>query len=123
MSALDTRNVSRDSLFLFAELAFDGQIDPVRVKVRNLSVGGMMAEGGVVAAWGARLTVKLRNIGDVKGTVAWVQGNRFGIAFDHEIDPQLARAPIAGSDDATPRYGRPAPGGYPATGGHGMRPL
>ena len=44
MSSLDTRDVARESLFLFAELTLDGQPDAMRVKVRNLSAGGMMVE-------------------------------------------------------------------------------
>lgn len=123
MSAVDTRNVSRDSLFLFAELAFDGRVGLVRAKVRNLSAGGMMAESGVAAGRGERITVRLRNIGEVKGTVAWVHGNRFGIAFDCEIDPQLARAPVSAGDNAASRYPRPGTGIYPAASGHGLRPL
>ncbi|MBX7494423.1 PilZ domain-containing protein [Qipengyuania sp. 6B39] len=108
MSSVETRNVTRDSLFLFAELEFDGQPGTSRVKVRNLSAGGMMAEGGPTTGRGERLTIKLRNIGDVKGSVAWVQGNRFGIAFDEEIDPRIARAPVSQGEHETPRYARAA---------------
>jgi hypothetical protein len=52
--------------------------------------------------------VALRNIGWVDGTVAWTQDNRFGIAFVEEIDPKLARAPVAGGtpDLASPRFTR-----------------
>ena len=45
MSNVDTRQVNRDSLFLLAQLRVDGQDAVCRVKVRNLSAGGMMAEG------------------------------------------------------------------------------
>ncbi len=108
MSSVDTRNVARDSLFLFAELVVDGQAEGAKVKVRNLSAGGMMADGsGLVVSSGDRLRVNLRNVGDVKGSVAWVQGTRFGIAFDEEIDPILVRDPVAAGGRA-PRYTRPA---------------
>ena len=74
MSSLDTRDVARDSLFLFAELTLDGQPDAVRVKVRNLSAGGMMADaGGLEMSRGDRVSVELRAVGSVKGSVAWVQ--------------------------------------------------
>lgn len=96
MSNVDTRQVGRDSLFLLAQVRSDGIDNPVRVKVRNLSAGGMMAEGDAHVMRGARVDVELRNIGWVSGTVAWKQDNRFGIAFADEIDPKLARAP-AGS--------------------------
>ena len=108
MSSLETRNVARDSLFLFAELTFEGQPETVKVKVRNLSAGGMMAEGaGVEVNRGDRLSVELRNVGSVKGNVAWVQGTRFGIAFETEIDPKIVRAPV-GQGESTPRFTKPA---------------
>lgn len=109
MPAVDTRNISRDSLFLLAELRLEGANAPERVKVRNLSAGGMMAEGPMRVVRGARLAVKLRNIDWVEGSVAWVQDNRFGIAFDHEIDPAQARHQFGNTDDSsTPRYVRPS---------------
>ena len=44
MTAIDTRSLKRDSLFLSADLTLGEGGEPVRVKVRNLSDGGMMAE-------------------------------------------------------------------------------
>ncbi|UIP07110.1 PilZ domain-containing protein [Erythrobacter sp. SDW2] len=109
MSAVDTRNISRDSLFLMADLRLEGAEALERVKVRNLSAGGMMAEGSVRVLRGSRLSVKLRNIDWVEGSVAWVQDNRFGIAFAREIDPALARVQQASVDDlSSPRYVRPS---------------
>jgi hypothetical protein len=93
MSAIDTRHIPRDSLFLLADLRIGGFETGERVKVRNLSAGGMMAEGSARVERGAPIAVKLRNIGWVDGTVAWIQDSRFGIAFAEEIDPKDARAP------------------------------
>jgi len=97
MSNVDTRQVDRDSLFLLAQLRVDGREDFYRVKVRNLSAGGMMAEGDVKVLRGALVEVELRNLGWVEGTVAWKQENRFGIAFVDDIDPKQARAQVTGS--------------------------
>ena len=97
VSNVDTRQVDRDSLFLLAQLRVDGHDQTYRVKVRNLSAGGMMAEGEVKVIRGALVDVELRNIGWIEGTVAWKQDNRFGIAFVDEIDPKLARAPVSGT--------------------------
>lgn len=97
MSNVETRTVDRDSLFLLAQLRVHGEDTVYRVKVRNLSAGGMMAEGDVPVTRGDRLYVELRNIGWVDGNVAWKQDNRFGIAFVDEIDPKAARAPVTGS--------------------------
>lgn len=94
MSQVDTRQVDRDSLFLLAQVRLDGQEAVHRVRVRNLSAGGMMAEGDVTVTRGALLHIELRNIGWIEGTVAWKQDNRFGIAFVEDIDPKRAREPI-----------------------------
>jgi hypothetical protein len=108
MSNVDTRQVNRDSLFLLAQVRVDGQDGVSRVKVRNLSAGGMMAEGEARVARGVLVQVELRNIGWVEGSVAWKQDNRFGIAFVHEIDPVIVRAPAASqaADFDAPRYTR-----------------
>ena len=101
MDNIDTRQVGRDSLFLLAQLRVDGRDEEYRVKVRNLSAGGMMAEGAVKVTRGVLVSVDLRNIGPVEGSVAWKQDDRFGIAFLEEIDPKLARAPVSnGTSDA-----------------------
>ena len=98
MTGVETRSVVRDSLFLLAQIRVEQNADSHRVRVRNLSNGGMMAEGNVTVRRGHRVAVALRNVGRVDGSVAWVQDNRFGIAFDEEIDSQRACRPIQGGD-------------------------
>ncbi len=102
MTGVETRSVSRDSLFLLANVRVEQSEDSHRIRVRNLSDGGMMGEGNLRVKRGNRLLIELRNIGQVDGTVAWVQDNRFGIAFDEEIDSQAARggSPDQPQDDA-----------------------
>jgi len=102
MSGVETRSVSRNSLFLLASIRVEQEQESHRVRVRNLSDGGMMGEGNVRVKRGNRLQIGLRNVGVVAGTVAWVQDDRFGIAFDEEIDSQLARRPVSSeqSNDA-----------------------
>ena len=109
MSNVDTRQVNRDSLFLLAHVRVDGQQGVTRVKVRNLSAGGMMAEGDVKVVRGTLVAVELRNVGWVDGSVAWKQDNRFGIAFVDEVDPAVVRgpgAPIEPSEFEIPRFTR-----------------
>jgi PilZ domain len=101
MAGVETRSVSRDSLFLLASVRVEQQGDQHRVRVRNLSDGGMMGEGTIKINRGNRVDVELRNVGVVKGTVAWVQDQRFGIAFDEEINSQAARAPSNGDAQAS----------------------
>ncbi len=106
MSNVDTRQVNRDSLFLLAQVRVDGVAETYRVKVRNLSAGGMMAEGEARVTRGSLVHVELRNLGWVEGTVAWKQDTRFGIAFVDEIDPVVARGPAVGDVEgySAPRY-------------------
>lgn len=94
MTGVETRSVARDSLFLLADIRVEQSAEAYRVRVRNLSDGGMMGEGQLRVQRGNRVSVELRNIGAVGGTVAWVQDNRFGVAFDEEIDSQKARRPL-----------------------------
>ena len=109
MASVETRQVDRDSLLLMAQVKVEGSASEHRVKVRNLSAGGMMAEGDAPVMRGSLVRVALRNIGWVEGSVAWKQDDRFGIAFADEIDPKVARAPVSrGTPDlASPRYTRP----------------
>jgi len=108
MSNVDTRQVNRDSLFLLAQVRVDGKDAVSRVKVRNLSAGGMMAEGDSKVIRGSLVAVELRNIGWIEGSVAWKQDNRFGIAFVNEIDPTVVRGPGGPQvpDFDAPRYTR-----------------
>ena len=92
---MEQRHISRDSLFVMAGLRLPGRDRELRVKIRNLSPGGLMAEGDLRVALGMPVEVEIRNLGWVPGSVAWVQENRFGIAFAEEIDPLVARAPAA----------------------------
>ncbi|GGC37863.1 hypothetical protein GCM10011371_26630 [Novosphingobium marinum] len=99
MDDSENRQLARDSLFLMADLRIDGLDGEHRIKVRNLSSGGMMGEGPVRVVRGAVVETAIRNIGWVEGSVAWVQGNRFGVAFRDEIDPKVARAPVGGDGE------------------------
>lgn len=106
MGGNDSRQIGRDSLLVLADLRVDGLEGEHRIRVRNLSGGGLMAEGTLSVLRGQVVWVNLRNIGWVEGSVAWVQDNRFGIAFREEIDPRLARAQLS-TGEGTPRFVRP----------------
>lgn len=106
MSDNEHRQIARDSLFVMAEVRLDGVEGEQRVRVRNLSSGGLMAEGSFKVMRGQPLWIQIRNIGWVEGSVAWVQDNRFGVAFRDEIDPKIVRAPV-GAGESTPRFVRP----------------
>jgi hypothetical protein len=88
MSHVDVRQSARDSLSLLATLKVEGDSLAVeyRVRVRNLSPAGLMAEGDVSVAPGSLVAVELKDIGWVEGSVAWKQDNRFGIAFAEDVN-------------------------------------
>lgn len=106
MSANDHRQIARDSLFVMADLRIDGIEGEHRIRVRNLSAGGLMAEGGPAVQRGQVAWVNVRNVGWVEGSVAWVQDSRFGIAFREDIDPRVARASVE-AGESIPRFVRP----------------
>jgi hypothetical protein len=103
------RASERRNFFLGTNLSFAGR-GTLSARVRNLSGGGMMVELAEEPEdelqRGERLSAELRNIGRVKGEVAWVGGRRFGIKFDREIDPEAARKPVV-AGEGTPDYVKP----------------
>lgn len=107
MSDNGNRQLGRDSLFVLADLRIDGIEGEQRIRVRNLSAGGLMADGAERVQRGQMVSINLRNLGWTEGAVAWVQDNRCGIAFRDEIDPRLVRAPVAEPTISTPRFVRP----------------
>lgn len=107
MSSVDTREVERDSLLMMAELTTLGE-PTTKIKVRNLSEGGMMGEGALSLQPGQKIVVSLRNVGLVTGRVAWVRTPKFGVRFDHPVDPKLARTQVYGGEREAPFYARPA---------------
>jgi len=114
MDSIENRQIARDSLFLMADLRIEGLDIDYRIKVRNLSDGGMMGEGAVRVRRGAVVQVNIRNIGWVQGSVAWVQESRFGVAFHDAIDPRLVRASGKAPGEGDDRYARgfqPGPSG------------
>lgn len=92
------RSGPRDSLFLLTNLTSIDGTPLGRARVRNLSATGLMADCERVVPSGIRVKFDLRGVGQVLGSVVWSRDDRIGIAFDEEIDPQLARKPVSGSD-------------------------
>lgn len=107
MGESEHRQIARDSLFVMADLRLTGDDSEYRIRVRNLSSGGVMAEGGPKVARGQTVSLNVRSVGWVDGSVAWVQGSRYGIAFCEDVDPRTVRdAPLAA--EPAPLVRRPA---------------
>lgn len=104
-----SQRAPRDSLLLAAELVAEGGRSLGRVRVRNLSATGLMADCDAVVRVGEALRLTLRGTGEIGGTISWVRDGRIGIAFDRAIDPMAARRPVAADPATAPE---PAPTGY-----------
>lgn len=103
----EQRSQQRDSLLLSVDLELENDARAYRVKMRNLSPQGMMGVGSVDVIRGTRLQVDFGEVGKVWGNVAWREGNRFGIAFEREVDPAAVRAALA--DNGVTQDNEPAP--------------
>ncbi len=116
MAGVDTRNLTRESLIMMADMRVENVIAKYRVKVRNLSPGGMMGAGEARVVRGSRVTVTLRGLEPVKGTIAWMEGDRFGVAFDVEVDCEYAKQVYLnnGDDRSVESAIVERPGGSPA---------
>jgi hypothetical protein len=103
---LETRDKSRESIFLGAVISLGNQRQSLNVRVRNISSGGMMIDLAGPQPKGLVVTAEMKGIGEVRGRIAWSTENRAGIAFDRTVDPKLARHTSA--PQSTPVYTRPA---------------
>lgn len=93
-AAVGKRARKRDSLFLSARLRFGDKPACFDTRVRNLSAGGLMAEHDQLVHPGTAVTLEMRGLGELTGTVAWCTHGRLGIAFDEPVDPARARKRI-----------------------------
>lgn len=98
------RSGPRDSLFLLTNLQTIEGTPLGRARVRNLSATGLMADCERAVPAGARILFDLRGVGRVSGSVVWSREDKIGVAFDEEIDPQLARKPVSSTSRTTPAY-------------------
>jgi len=84
----------RDSVFLLAEIEAADESGGGTFRVRNISRGGLMADGPLLFQPGTAVVIQLRNLGSVAGQVAWTDRARIGVCFDHPIDPRAVRQPV-----------------------------
>lgn len=65
-----------------------------RIKIRNISASGLLAETEQALAVGDQVVVRLGNDVQVRASVAWGAPPRFGLQFHQEIDPSAARRQV-----------------------------
>lgn len=102
------RGAERLNFFLSATVSCGGQTDMV-ARVRNLSAGGMMIQfvndPDTDLEVGDAVTAEMRNIGRIKGEIAWSEAGRYGVRFLRNLDPELARKPNV-SGTGTPDHAK-----------------
>jgi hypothetical protein len=105
-TSIETRDKSRESIFLGAVISLGNQRQSLNVRVRNISSGGMMIDLAGPQPKGLAVVAEMKGIGEVRGRIAWSTENRAGIAFDRTVDPKLARHTPPPPPNA-PTYARP----------------
>jgi hypothetical protein len=105
-AATAARGQTRNSLLAKAVLRYPGTNEEREVRVRNISSGGLMADAPVRAGRGESVELKLKNIGWISGKIAWIAESRFGVAFDHPIDPKAMQQSTGSKalEDNMPSY-------------------
>lgn len=86
MSDVQRRSVERESVVQIASARIGRDPAEHRIKVRNISQRGLMGEGTLQVTSGTRLSIALPELGNLVGTVVWVQEPRFGVAFDEDLE-------------------------------------
>lgn len=107
------RGSKRDSLFLLATARLEGGDSVGRLRIRNLSETGLMADCETPLAKDDKVIVDLRGVGEVSGTIRWFADGRIGMEFDQRINPQGARKPVSKGGEDVPSYLRPIVSGRP----------
>ena len=102
----NARTRKRDSLFLSARLTLGADPAVHHVRVRNLSAEGLMAELERAVEPGTPVSLEIRGLGTLTGSVAWYTLGRVGVRLDRPIDPTRARKPV-GVGKGTPEFARP----------------
>lgn len=97
LSDPDQRSSRRDHILMLAKLRVGGNPEPLTIRIRDLSAGGLRAQFSGPRLGRARLAVEIRNIGWVEGSVAWQNDEYIGIRFDTAINPERSRIAVTGS--------------------------
>ena len=99
MSPLETRQVTRERVLMLANVTIANEPEHHRVRIRDLSAQGVQAEGDVGAHPGVQVEIDFGAAGKARGVVAWRDGTVLGLELEHEIEPDVVRRAIIGSDE------------------------
>ena len=91
-----TRNTERTPISFAAVMLRDGEPD-LEVKVRNFSRRGFSVICEETLETGTAFRLRLPSAGDIKSSVKWSRGRRYGCEFDKELTPpqllEILRSP------------------------------
>lgn len=94
MENKDGRRSPRASLLITGELRTETGTH-YQFKVRNISATGLLGELEATLTTGETVHVTVGDKLQIVATVAWTCAPRFGLQFDHPIDPSSARRRLA----------------------------
>ena len=84
-STTHNRRSRRSHVLMAASIEAAGVAVPV--KLRNLSSEGALIEGDRLPSVGSEVLFRKKEL-RLAGQVAWITGNRAGVAFDLKLDPE-----------------------------------
>lgn len=91
MNPLETRQVTRERVLMFAQVRAANSSDQHRARIRDLSAQGVQAEGDVEARLGDHVEIDFGAVGKASGVVARRDGRVLGLKLDEEIEPDVIR--------------------------------
>lgn len=97
MTAADQRTSPRERILLLAQLRVEGEAEIYAVRIRDLSASGMRAHFSGRPLDKRKVAIEIRNLGWVKGRVAWQGADTIGVRFAEPIDPDKARIAVTGA--------------------------
>lgn len=89
-SSLDSRRAPREAIDCPSRFWF-AALPPADALIVNVSPHGCMVRSDSSVPIGARVTVDVPGVGDLRGQVIWALGARFGVEFEEtiELEPYL----------------------------------
>ena len=99
MNPLETRQVTRERVLMFAQVRVANSSDQHRVRIRDLSAQGVQSEGDIEAQLGDHVEIDFGAAGKVWGVVTRRDGRVLGLKLDEEIEPDVIRRAITTKDE------------------------
>ena len=103
MNPLETREVAREHVLMFAQVKVGNSCVQQRMRIRNLSAQGIQLDGDAGALPGQSLEVDFGSAGKVRGFVSWCDGTVLGVRLEQRIEPHVVRRSIIENEEVSYR--------------------